>query len=315
VNPHIFLSVIIPVYNTEKYLAECVESVLQQDIPDMEIILVDDGSTDDSGAVCDGFAGHKNVMVFHTKNYGVSAARNTGLWEAQGEYVLFVDSDDYLIPGSLQGIMKRLEDCQYPDVLFLSMSVLKDGMVKPYRTADFGELRDQQLLHKMINSANFNPSPSGKLIKRAVLDDKNIQFPEGMRTEDIPWTFELLSAAETFGSHPESHYVYRQHGESWSNNLSNRGSIVKDLIEIIKTWSKKDRIFYPQLAYQYSIIMGHYYFLPRSERKIYLDDIMHISWILDYGRDRKTIGVRFLRNLLGFFLAAFVMNRYMRRKQ
>lgn len=95
------LSVIVPVYNVEKYLQECVDSILAQDVEDMEVILVDDGATDGSGKICNEYAEKdKRVTVIHKENGGVSTARNAGLDIARGKYITFVDSDDYLLPNT-----------------------------------------------------------------------------------------------------------------------------------------------------------------------------------------------------------------------
>ena len=103
------LSVIIPVYNVEHTLERCVQSVLTQNFADMEIILVDDGSTDGSSALCDTYGNKKNITVIHQDNAGLSAARNTGLTVAKGRYVTFVDSDDYLDTDLYPSLMKVLQ--------------------------------------------------------------------------------------------------------------------------------------------------------------------------------------------------------------
>jgi glycosyltransferase involved in cell wall biosynthesis len=99
------LSIIVPVYKVEPYLHRCVDSILAQTFTDFELILVDDGSPDRCGEILDSFAKNKNVIVIHQDNAGLSAARNTGLIEARGEYVMFVDSDDYLLPDAVQILM------------------------------------------------------------------------------------------------------------------------------------------------------------------------------------------------------------------
>ena len=107
------VSIIIPVYNTEEYLAACIESVRSQSFKDFEVLLVDDGSTDGSGQICDEFVQKDNrFIVFHKENGGVSTARNLGLDNARGEWVYFVDSDDEILPGGLQ----TLVDCVSDDV-------------------------------------------------------------------------------------------------------------------------------------------------------------------------------------------------------
>ena len=91
------VSVIVPVYNVEKYLVQCVDSILNQTYKNIEIILVDDGSTDSSGEICDRYAGsNNNIQCIHKKNQGLGMARNSGIEAASGEYIVFVDSDDYL---------------------------------------------------------------------------------------------------------------------------------------------------------------------------------------------------------------------------
>ena len=117
------LSVIIPVYNVEKYLRKCVDSVLAQDIADMEVILIDDGSPDNCGAICDEYAEKDTrVKVIHKEHEGLSSARNAGLDIARGKYITFVDSDDYLLPNTfipnLDYIVNHPEvDClQFPTI-------------------------------------------------------------------------------------------------------------------------------------------------------------------------------------------------------
>lgn len=102
------LSIIVTVYNIEKYVNECIDSILAQDYTDYELIIVDDGSTDSGGEICDGYSGG-SVSVIHTENRGVSAARNEGLAAANGEYILFVDGDDVMIDGALKSIMNRVQ--------------------------------------------------------------------------------------------------------------------------------------------------------------------------------------------------------------
>ncbi|MED3662284.1 glycosyltransferase family 2 protein [Ureibacillus terrenus] len=116
-------SIIIPVYNTEKHLHQCLESVINQSYSNIEVILVNDGSTDNSGVICEEISKIDNrVKVFHTKNRGVSSARNLGLSKATGDYVIFIDSDDWLEKNALESIFKVLQYRLYDLVIF--------GMVK-----------------------------------------------------------------------------------------------------------------------------------------------------------------------------------------
>lgn len=126
------LSIIVPIYNVEQYLRKCVDSLLKQDYDNYEIILVDDGSTDDSGAICDEYVCGvnseevigKRVRVIHQANAGLSAARNAGIKAAKGEYLMFVDSDDYFEPNVLGGLMRQVERENF-DVLRYRMQYVK----------------------------------------------------------------------------------------------------------------------------------------------------------------------------------------------
>ena len=105
------ISVIVPVYNVEQYLPHCIDSILTQTFTDFEVLLIDDGSTDNSGRICDEYAKKDNrIRVFHKENGGVSSARNVGLDNAEGEFLGFVDGDDILSPVYLMILLKALED-------------------------------------------------------------------------------------------------------------------------------------------------------------------------------------------------------------
>ena len=114
------VSCIIPVYNTEKYLRRCIESVLAQTFVDWEMLLIDDGSTDASGSICDEYAAKdERIRVFHKENGGISSARNLGLNYAQGEWIFFVDSDDSLPKTSLESLLARSSDANIIAVGFI----------------------------------------------------------------------------------------------------------------------------------------------------------------------------------------------------
>ena len=120
------ISVIVPIYNVERYLPACLESIVQQFIEDYEAILVNDGSTDSSGVICDEYAAkHPQFRVIHQENQGVASARNRGVSEARGEYILFLDSDDFLVPNSMSGLLD-LANKNELDVLGFSLINVTD---------------------------------------------------------------------------------------------------------------------------------------------------------------------------------------------
>ncbi len=104
------ISVVVPIYNVAEYLNECIDSILDQDYKTTEILLIDDGSTDHSGKICNEYARkHRNIRVIHQENAGLSAARNKGLSVAKGYYICFIDSDDYILPGYLSEMIKTIK--------------------------------------------------------------------------------------------------------------------------------------------------------------------------------------------------------------
>ena len=145
----IMLSVIIPVYNVEKYLRKCVDSILLQDFANMEVILVDDGSPDNSGAICDEYAEKDaRVKVIHKENGGVSSARNTGLDVAQGKYIAFVDSDDYLLPNSFQPNVEYMEN--HPDIDLLQFPISYDERVEYVKR--YKQQKEEKVLQETMYS-------------------------------------------------------------------------------------------------------------------------------------------------------------------
>lgn len=181
------LSVIIPVYNTEKYLERCIQSVLEQNILDKEIILINDGSTDKSAEICDKYAiEYKNIIVIHKKNAGISSARNTGIEHAKGEYIMFLDSDDNLVGGSL----KKLLDTASFNKSDLCISSFNTVFLETVSSNLFNE-RVYMTVEEFANDwhlyfATVSNFVWGKLYKKELILRNNIRFnPEITLGEDL----------------------------------------------------------------------------------------------------------------------------------
>jgi glycosyltransferase involved in cell wall biosynthesis len=194
------VSVVIPVYNVEKYLAECVDSVLGQTYTDYEIILVDDGATDSSGAMCDAYARNDpRIRVIHQKNGGLSAARNTGLKAARGEYVYFLDSDDYIEPQTLEVLLETAEREQ-ADVVFFDGFVFfdqceEDDSVSRYiRKAPYDAQNGRRMLLELLNKEEYRTAVPLMLFRRGYLSEHGLWFEEGVIHEDELFTFLVYNA-------------------------------------------------------------------------------------------------------------------------
>lgn len=191
------LSVIVPVYNVEKYLRKCVDSLLEQDLSpeEYEIILVDDGSTDHGGEICDEYAtGHSNVRVIHQQNGGLSVARNTGIEIAQGKYVQFVDSDDYLEPYVLKVLVEKMERDQLDVLRFNYRNVNEQYKVvepnkDPKRFVNYSDEVCDGLafLNERLGPACY---ACQFMIRRELFE--GCLFKEGIYFEDTEWTPRML---------------------------------------------------------------------------------------------------------------------------
>ena len=192
------VSIVIPVYKVEKTIHRCVDSVLSQTFTDYEIILVDDGSPDNSGEICDEYREkHENITVIHKENGGLSSARNAGLEIARGEYVMFLDSDDYLTDDCLEALAPHAADmiigsiyCQMKDLKFHSQLPTEDRLIPRER---FGEEVPGLLKENRINYVH------AKLYHRQVITENKLSFEDDQLTsaEDTVFNFMFLAFAQS----------------------------------------------------------------------------------------------------------------------
>lgn len=238
------LSLIVPVYNVEAYLLKCIESLLNQDIPesDYEIILIDDGSTDQSGQLCDRLAAKGgNICVIHQPNRGLGAARNTGIAAANGKYIQFVDSDDYLCPNVLGGIVHQLED-QALDILRINyQNVRQDGEVfepnkysKPFDDYSKGVCDGLTFLNERLGFACYTVQ---FVCRSALIKHDGNGFKEGILYEDVDWAPRILLQAKRMASCPTMvyNYLYRQNSITRNPDADRKRKSVEDKLQLINT--------------------------------------------------------------------------------
>ncbi len=210
------VSVIVPVYKTEAYLDRCVGSILAQTYRRLQVILVDDGSPDRCGAMCDAFAQKDpRVTVLHTKNGGLSAARNAGLAAAMGDYVAFVDSDDFVGPDYIAALLTSAKEndaaiaaCGYT-VWYNSLLQFRPaaGPARVYTPEE--ALRDIFTMENNVHVVAWN-----KLYRRSLFTDTGVRYPEGMLHEDVATTYRLCAAADRIAYTPLPCYYYVQRRDS-----------------------------------------------------------------------------------------------------
>lgn len=204
------VSVVIPVYNVEPYLHECVTSVVEQTYTNIEIILVDDGSTDSSGTLCDEFAlSDSRICVFHKKNGGLSDARNYGIRRSHGSLISFIDSDDYVSPDYIMHLYQALVRGK-TDIATTSICIFREGEPpKEHKrdTAEFHVYDACEALEDMLYMRHLEPNAFPKIYKKELFD--TIQYPVGKLYEDIATTTKLIDKAGKIAYLDEKDYYYR----------------------------------------------------------------------------------------------------------
>ena len=213
------VSVVIPVYNAEAYLEACIESVFAQTYPDLEILLVDDGSADGSGAICDAFAERDpRVRVFHKTNGGASSARNLGMREATGEYVYFLDADDKIDPTLLEKLVCSAEVNNAELVLFDAYTV--DDATGERSEKNYSHVKKYEpeagsrLMAQMVENGDFHMGICLLFFRRSFLDRTGLTFVEGIVYEDFLFTCQAYCLAARVSYVPEYLYERLYHADS-----------------------------------------------------------------------------------------------------
>ena len=206
------VSIIVPVYNTDKYLNDCLDSILQQTYYNIEIVCIDDGSTDNSPKILERYKdAHKQVKVITTINQGQAAARNLGIKASSGDFIMFIDSDDWLDPVALETVMNtKFFDCEDVDIVCFGIRQVINDDKTPFRTYSNNEAHP-------INekwALNIFPEPVAKLYRSSFLRQNRITFPEGLWYEDITFHWVCLSCAKTVATIPDVFYNYRKRNDS-----------------------------------------------------------------------------------------------------
>ena len=232
------VSVVVPVYKVEPYLRTCLDSIMVQTYTDFEVILVDDGSPDNCGAICDEYAAKdKRVRVIHQENQGVSAARNLGIHEAQGKNIAFVDSDDAIHPQMYELLVPVLENTDYPFVHCAFHRSCDDVICSfPNRYAfsmgDVQEMTSEEGIVRMMDGINY-----GHYIWRGLYQKTYIEsflFPLGVRWEDVIWSGEVVGNAGKYGFIPYDLYSYRTNASGLVKTKS--WAVYKDYFDALEQY-------------------------------------------------------------------------------
>lgn len=307
-----YFSIIVPVYKVEKYLHQCVDSVLNQTCSDYELILVDDGSTDECPRICDEFAEKDaRVKVVHKENGGLSDARNCGVSITSGEYVIFLDSDDYWEDIYALAKLKAIIENVSCDVLLFRRKKLSE--ITGVFTL-FGKNVDSDCtFSQLINSRNFVSSANSKVIKRDLFIKGDLSFELGVYSEDVEWSARLLLLAEKIVPSNLDFYIYRQREGSITHtigekNVENLKSHIEKIITHIANApdEKKEmlRIYCAEEFTNYFVTVSGY-----SNRLAEMDWIKKQKKILKWSSSKRSKMLRMMLNVIGVKMSLWLIRK------
>ena len=242
------VSVIVPIYNVEKYLEKCINSLLSQTLEDIQIILVNDGSKDNSGNIAKEYEQNNKDRVIYVEkeNGGLSDARNYGLKYATGDFIAFLDSDDYIEKNAYEEMYNKAieENADYVECDFIWEFPNKIRIDKQY------PYKNKKEMLSFVRVVAWN-----KLIKRQLITDNNLEFPKGLRYEDVEFTYKLIPFINkfTYVDKPFIHYVQRE--GSIANVQNERTAEIFTVLDNVIEFYKKNNIYEKyrdELEYNYA---------------------------------------------------------------
>ncbi len=313
-------SVIVPVYNVEKYLKICIDSIIRQSYQEFELILVDDGSPDACGKICDSYSSSDTrVKVVHKENGGLSSARNAGLDIASGKYVIFIDSDDFWDDdNALEHIHNNLIETDADVLVFPAKRYYEIKNKYTYiMPSDVSRLKilDKDVnssIRYMIENNIYRAAAWNKVVKKSIIDNHTMRFKNGYLSEDMDWCGDLLLYAQKFDFYGNPFYAYRQ---------QRNGSITKEKVEklisdklymcekgfrqALKLQNKeKTDLLASYYAYEYSVLLG---VSSGIKNKELLSKVKNLKNLLDYDISRKVRKVNMLKRLIGYSLTRMAL--------
>ncbi len=298
-------SIIVPIFNVEKYIRLCIDSILCQTFKNYELILVDDGSPDACPVICDEYANNnKHVVVIHKENGGQSEARNIGIEKALGDYILFLDGDDYWLEEDLlERVDKRINKFQSDVICLNYKKVYENGKNENY----FSQKKDMPTLNMgntsiqyIIKNDIWTACAWNKVIKRSLFFESNLAFIKGITSEDIDWSARLAVAATTFDYIGTPCIGYRQRENSTSKTMTyeqvyclykniDRTQAITQMAD-----SCKKKMLMPYISYQYGTLLMNVALLDSvNQRKQMCKDIKSIEKLLEYSKSGKLILLKF----------------------
>lgn len=321
-------SVIVPIYNVEKYLEECVQSVLSQDYEDFEVVLVDDGSLDSCPVMCDSFATHDNrVKVIHKINGGLSDARNAGINLATGDFICFLDSDDFWDDKCALSKMAKVLSEYNSDVVqyYHKKYIQREDRIVPWRERNMSRFNGKdtnEILTSAVINGNLAISACSMAVSRKLILDNGLYFKKGIKTEDLEWSIRLFLCNPKWSYIDDMFYVYRlgREGSITSSvdykHLCDYCDILEDSIRRIESadGNTKEALM-SYIMYHMIIACAHTHKvnLSRKQRKTILLRLKSICKgnLRRYSLGKKVTYAKYVYNMFGFYIMSYVVGLYL----
>lgn len=276
------ISIIIPAYNVEQYLTACLSSIEQQTYQNYEVILIDDGSIDSTGAMCDTVATKDDrFKVIHQKNQGVSVARNKGIEKARGEYIAFIDSDDKITPEYLSSFSLKND-------IEIQGHVIYENNIQ--RSVIYSKRKVQKDVAKVFCLGPFNSAVWGKIFKTSIIKDNKIVFPVNLCfSEDTIFLLQYIKHCKTLAVFDAAEYIYIKH----SGSLTDKKYPMNDMMLKEKMIVESYKLLFPESKFQKDFL-----------REVSLSIISKYYFYYDLSK-KEFINVGYLRYLADIYLNKF----------
>lgn len=299
-----FFSIIIPMYNVEKYIGECIDSLLCQSMSDFEIVIVDDGSKDKSAEIAKRYTEKDSrVVLLRKENGGQSTARNFGLRHAKGEYIIFIDSDDFVSKDDyLEELHKKIEESKADVVMYRYNKYYEHREPQFERCGySFSEVMNitdtAKLIPELVKRDAYYASAWTKTIRRSLLAHNGIEFDETLRCEDVDWSYRIMEKAERIALVDREFIAYRQR----EGSVTNAGSLInmESLLITLEKYKKRyedpatdideglRRGLLGSLAKLYSNLYLSYGRVKDKKKKQFLKRIKALSSLFKYAESKR----------------------------
>lgn len=306
-------SIILPIYNVEKYLEQCVNSILAQTFKDFEVILVDDGSPDGSPQICAKYAAsHTQIKVIHKPNGGLSSARNAGERQAEGYYIIFCDSDDYWDDkDALAHVNRQIEEYGNDVVIWgLKYRDERTGYIgssrlnkRPYDTAFVNNHPANDVVNQLEAARQYPGAAWLMAVKHSLISEHGIHFIEGNVGEDYDWVAKVLSHAQSIGCINECFYIYRINRTGSITTQTVSPSKIKGMMDAVSNWMKVATPAYigitRYLSKTYTLALRGYIGLDKDGRRAFIEAYRQNSSILKASRKPVYLALYLLIKVIG----------------